>query len=418
MHCGRDAARVAIALLALVAVVAMAVGCNRSDASAAFPPPMVTVSHPLVREVIEWDEYTGHLEAPETSNVQARVSGFIEQALVPEGAIVQKDALLFLIDDRPFRADLDAKKADVDKAQSQADLAQVHLRRFDKVHDSKAISEEDYDTAKANYAQALAVLAAAKAAARVSELNLEWTRVVAPISGRVSRMEVTAGNLVNGGGGGGQATPLTTIVSIDPIYCYVDVDEHSILKYQELARQKKRVSARDARIPVFLQLENETNFPHEGVVDFVDNRLDPGTGTLRARGVFPNPDRALTPGNFARIRVAGSGRYRATLVPDSAIGTDQDLKYVLLAKSDNTVELRPVKLGALFGRLRGVEGISATDRVIINGNQRARPGAPVSVQESQIPDSAYVMTAPGSPTTQALPPTTAPTTQPVKGAAL
>ena len=291
MRCRRDAARVAIALLALVAAAAMAVGCNRSDAAASFPPPAVTVSRPLVREVIEWDEYTGHLEAPETSNVQARVSGFIEQALVPEGAIVQKDALLFLIDDRPFKADLDSKRADVARAQSQADLAQVHLRRFDKVHDTRAISEDDYDTAKANYAQTLAVLAAAKAAARVSELNLEWTRVVAPISGRVSRMEVTAGNLVNGGGGGGaQATLLTTIVSIDPIYCYCDVDEHSILKYQDLARQKKRVSARDARIPVFLQLENETNFPHEGVVDFVDNRLDPGTGTLRARGVFPNSE--------------------------------------------------------------------------------------------------------------------------------
>jgi RND family efflux transporter MFP subunit len=390
-------------------------GCNRTDAAAAPPVPAVTVSRPLVREVIEWDEYTGHLEAPETVNVAARVSGFIEQAPFQEGAIVKKDAVLFVIDDRPFKADLNSKTADVAKAQSQADLALVHLKRFEKVHGTRAISEEDYDTANASYKQALSVLAGAKAAEYVAKLNLEWTRVVAPISGRISRQEVTPGNLINGGVG--QATLLTTIVSIDPIYCYVDVDEHSILKYQELSRQKKRVSARDARIPVFMQLENETTFPHEGVVDFVDNKLDPGTGTLRARGVFPNPD-MLTPGSFARVRVAGSGRYHAMLVPDAAVGTDQDLKYVLVAKADDTVEMRPVKPGALFGRLRAVEGLTADDRVIINGIQRARPGAKVAVHMSQIPDSAYSLTAPGSPTTQSLPQTPPPpTTQAVKGSA-
>lgn len=391
-------------------------GCDRSDAAAPPPPPAVTVSRPLQREVIEWDEYTGHLEAPETANVAARVSGFVEQAAFKEGAIVNKGEVLFVIDDRPFWADVDSKVADVAKAQSQADLAQVHLRRFEKVRQSRAVSEDDYDIAKASYAQAASVLAGAKAAEVVARLNLEWTRVIAPISGRVSRMNITAGNLVNGGNSG-QQTLLTTIVSIDPIYCYVDVDEHSILKYQQLAREKKRVSARDANIPVFLQLENETNFPHEGEVDFVDNRLDPGTGTLRARGVFANPDRSLTPGLFARIRVPGSGRYQATLVPDSAIGTDQDLKYVLLVKPDDMVEMRPVKTGALFGRLRAVEGIRPDDRVIVNGLQRARPGAAVAVQEATIPESAYTMTAPGSPTTRALPAVPPPTSKPADGEA-
>jgi RND family efflux transporter MFP subunit len=385
-------------------------GCDRTDAAPTPPPPAVTVSHPLYREVIEWDEYTGHLEAPETVNVAARVSGFIEEAHFQEGAIVKKDDVLLVIDDRQFKADLNSKVADVAKAQSQSDLALIHLKRFEKVHGSKAISEEDYDTAKASYDQNLSVLAAAKAAAEVSRLNLEWTRVVAPITGRVSRMEVTPGNLINGGVG--QATLLTTIVSIDPMYCYVDVDEHSILKYQELARQKKRISARDARIPVFMQLGNETGFPHEGVVDFVDNKFDPTTGTLRARGVFPNPDKTLTPGSFGRVRVAGSGRYQAILIPDAAVGTDQDLKYALLANADDTVEMRPVKLGALFGRLRAVEGIGVDDRVIINGIQRARPGSKVTVQVSQIPDSAYLLTAPGSPTTRALPATTVPTSGP------
>lgn len=416
MRCRRALCGSAAVFLGLGGVFAgLNGGCDRTNAASAIPPPLVTVSHPLQREVIEWDEYTGHLESPEAVNLLARVSGFIEEAAFQEGAIVRKDQVLFVIDDRPFKADLNSKTADVARAKSQADLALIHLKRIEEVHKTNVVSEEDFDTAKASYAQAEAVLAGAKAAAELSKLNLDWTRVIAPISGRISRKEVTAGNLVTGGVG--QGTLLTTIVSVDPMYCYVDVDEHSILKYQELARLKKRVSARDARIPTFLQLENETGFPHEGVVDFVDNKLDPGTGTLRARGVFPNPDRLLTPGLFGRVRVAGSGRYQATLIPDSAVGTDQDLKFVLLAKTDDTVELRPVKLGALFGRLRAVEGINGDDRVIINGLQRARPGSKVAVQVAQIPDSAFALTAPGSPTTQALPTVSPPATAPAKGAA-
>jgi len=414
MRCRRFLCSGALLATSLTGLAAgLSGGCDRTEAAAQLPPPPVTVSKPLRREVIEWDEYTGHLEAPETANVEARVSGFIEKTDFQEGAIVRKDTVLFMIDDRPFKADYDSKWADVERAQSQADLAKIHLNRFEKVRGSKAISEDDFDIAKASDEQAQAQLASAKAAFRISELNLEWTRVLAPISGRVSRKEVTEGNLVNAGGGGVAGTLLTTIVSIDPIYCYVDVDERSILKYQDLARQKKRVSARDARIPVFLQLENETNFPHEGVVDFVDNRLDTGTGTLRARGVFPNPDGRLTPGSFGRVRVAGSGRYQATLIPDSAVGADQDLRFVMLVGPDDTVVMRPVTLGALFGSLRAVEGIGPDDRVIINGIQRARPGAKVDVHVEQIPDSAYTLTAPGSPTTQALPEMTAPTTQPI-----
>ena len=390
-------------------------GCDRTEAAPVLPPAAVTVSHPLRREVIEWDEYTGHLEAPETVNLQARVSGFVEQAPFQEGAVVQKDAVLYVIDDRPFKADLKSKVADVAKAKSQADLALVHLKRIEEIHRTNSVSEEDYDTAKASYAQAQSAVEAANAAKDVAALNLEWTRVIAPITGRISRKEVTAGNLVIGGGI--QATLLTTIVSIDPVYCYVDVDEHSVLKYAQLSREKKRVSARNARIPVFMQLENEPNFPHEGVVDFVDNKIDPGTGTLRARGVFPNPDGSLLPGSFARIRVAGSGRYQATLVPDSAIGTDQDIRFVLLVNDDDKVDLRPVKLGALFGRLRAVEGLSPDERVIVNGMQRARPGSRVVAQLAPVPDSGYVLTAPGSPTTRELPAVAPPTSAPAKEAA-
>ncbi|HEY2588068.1 MAG TPA: efflux RND transporter periplasmic adaptor subunit [Tepidisphaeraceae bacterium] len=390
-------------------------GCGEGKADAAPPPPVVSVARPLQREVIEWDEYTGHLEAPESVDVVARVSGFVEETPFEEGAVVRKDDLLYVIDARPFKADLDSKLADVAKAQSQEELAEVHLKRFDKVHNTRAISEEDYDTAKAELSQAQSAVAAAKAAAEVSRLNLEWTRVVAPIGGRISRKYITKGNLINGGTG--QVTLLTTIQSLDPIYCYVDVDERSILRYQRLAREKKRVSARDAKIPTFLQLENETYFPHEGVVDFVDNKVDPGTGTLRARGVFPNPDRSLTPGFFGRVRVPGSGRYQALLVPDSAIGTDQDLRFLLTVGPDSTVQLKPVTLGALFGKLRCIDaGIGPNDRVIVNGLQSARPGSKVDPQEVRIPADSLVLTAPGSPTTQALPETRPASTQPERPA--
>ena len=388
-------------------------GCGERDANAAPPPPVVTVAHPLQHEVIEWDEYTGHLEAPESVDLMARVSGFVEQTPFEEGAIVHEGDLLYVIDDRPFKADLDSKRADVARAEAQQALAEVHLRRYDQVRNTRAISELDYDTAKADLSQAQAAVASAKAAAEVARLNLEWTRVVAPITGRISRKYVTRGNLINGGVG--QATLLTTIQSLDPIYHYSDVDERSVLRYQQLRREKKRVSARDAKIPVFLQLENETYFPHEGVVDFVDNKVDPATGTLRARGVFPNPDGSLTPGYFGRVRVPGSGRYQALLVPDSAVGTDQDLRFLLAVGPDSTVQLKPVKLGALFGKLRCIEsGIGPDDRVIINGLQGARPGSKVDPQEATIPAGLLVLTAPGSPTTQALPETRPATTRPDK----
>lgn len=392
-----------LAVLALC-VLGLCTGCDDRSAAAAPPPPAVTVARPMQREVIEWDEYTGYLESPETVNVQARVSGFIEKASFSEGAVVHKGEVLFEIDARPFQADLDSKLADVAKAESQRDLAVVHFKRFEKVHETKAVSEEDFDTAKAQLSQAESAVAAAKAAVEISRLNLEWTHVVAPITGRISNKYVTEGNLVNGGVG--QATLLTTIQSVDPMYCYVDVDEHSILRYQDLAREKKRVSARDAKIPTFMRLENETGFPHEGVVDFVDNRVDTGTGTLRARGVFPNPSGTLTPGFFARVRVPGSGRYEALLVPESSIGTDQDIKYLLVVKPDSVVDERPVKLGTLFGKLRSiVEGIGPTDLVIVNGLQRARPGSKVAATQTEIPADAFVPTAPGSPTTQAMPET-------------
>jgi RND family efflux transporter MFP subunit len=419
-------------LAGVVAVILTVVGCNKPAPPPAPPPPAVTVARPVEREVIEWDDYTGRLEAVEFVEVRARVSGFIEKVHFVEGALVNKGDLLFSIDDALFQAEFNRAQAQVAQAAAQVANAEGELTRATEAATARALSQEEFEKRRYQLEAARATLAAAKAAAEQAHLNLQWTKVTAPITGRTSRAYVTAGNLINGGAG--QATTLTTITSINPIYAYMDVDEQSVLKYQRLAQLNKRESARDHRIPIFMGLANEDGYPHEGVVDFVDNRVDPETGTMRARGVFENPPPGyLTPGLFARLRIPGSGRYRALLVPDVAIGTDQDQRFVLVVNNENTVERRVVKLGSLFGKFRAVEeGLKPDDRVIINGLQRARPGAKVNPQETQIDSGGVQMTAPNSPATQALPatrrlpstravppPATAanPTTAPTTGAA-
>jgi multidrug efflux system membrane fusion protein len=401
--------RVAVAVVLLLLLGAA--GCNRGPAAAAPPPPTVTVNRPLQREVVEWDEYTGHIEAPEYVEVRARVSGQIVDAPFKEGAVVQMGKTLFVLDKRPFKADFDSKQADVMRAQAQLDLANVQLQRTIEQLKSNAVSKSDYDNAVATVKQAQAALDGTQAALESSRLNLEWCDVVAPITGRVSKKIVTPGNLINGGSG--QTTLLTTIESIDPMYCYVDVDERSILKYVQLDREKKRVSARNQPIPTYLQLENETTFSHRGVVDFVDNKVDPSTGTLEARGVFPNPGGYLTPGFFARIRVAGSGRYLALLIPDYAVGTDQNVKFVLIAGPNDVVERRTIKLGALFGELRAVaEGITADDQVLVDGLVTTVPGSKVNPVEKPVPAELFRPMVPsGDEGLAATQPATAPATQ-------
>lgn len=343
----------------------------------------MTVSQPLQREVIDWDEYTGHLQSPETANVAARVSGFIEQAPFKEGALVHKGDLLFLIDDRPFKADLDNRQATVAKDEAQLRLMEVQLRRSEKLIQTRVIAQQDYDTSKANHDQARAQLASDKAAVETSQLNLDWTRVAAPISGRISRMNVTVGNLVNGGAG--QATVLTTIVSIDPMYCYVPVPESAFLRWQALAR-KRHSTVQGDHIPCFIGLENETGFPHKGTIDFFDNSLDTTTGTILVRGVIPNPSGALTQGLFARMRIAGSDPYETLLVPDAAVGAEQTERFLLVVGNDNVVETRPVKLGALFGSLRSIrQGLKPGEWVVVNGLQQAKPATKVAPVKVPIP---------------------------------
>jgi len=380
-------------ILALLTMMGL-FGCGgKPSADQAPPPPDVSVAHPVQKEVVEWDTYTGHLEAPEAVNLAARVSGLIVEMPFVEGSIVKRGDVLAVIDDRPFRADLDSKRADQAKAESALSIANLTFNRLAELRKKvDAVSQQDVDNAKANVDQAQAALAGTKAAVESSRLSLEWCRVLSPIDGRASYKFVTVGNLVNGGAG--QATLLTTIQSVTPVYCYVDVDERSVLKYQHLAEERKLSSARDGDVPCYVQLENETGFPHEGFIDFVDNHVDPTTGTQRVRAVLKNQSGLLTPGFFARLRVPGSGRYRAVLVPDTAIGNDQSQRNVLLVDKDNKVSARPVELGALFGGLRAiVSGISAQDRIVVNGQMYATPGAtvkptdvPIKVDAESFPD--------------------------------
>ena len=387
--------------LIVLALLVSVTSCKRQPPPPP-PPPTVTVARPVHREVIEWDEYTGRLDAVESVEVRARVGGLIMSTPFQEGAIVKKGDLLVEIDARPFQAELDSKIAAEKQAEAQVQLAQITYDHTKELMPAQSASEIEWRQAEANLDQAKAVLAGAKANVNAAELNVEWTRVIAPIDGRISRRYVTPGNVITGGTGTG--TLLTTITSIDPIYCYLDADERSVLRYQKMAREGTRVSARQGRVPCFLQLSNETGFPHEGLIDFADNRMDPNTGTILARGVFPNPQGWLTPGFFARIRVPGSGRYKAWLLPDTAVVTDQGQRLLLVVGPDNKVQSRPVELGALFGDLRAIRrGISAEDRVVIQGQLQARPGTVVAPHEIPVPTDGYVLTSPGAATTQALP---------------
>jgi len=364
----------------------------------------VTVARPISREVIDWDEYTGYLAPVEIVDLRARVGGFVEKAEFQEGQAVEEGQVLFEIDPKPYQAELDKAVAQVGQAEAQAENAATEFTRIERLRAGGGGSEKEYQDAKYNKMSAAAAVAAAKANAETARLNLDWTKVTAPIKGRISRKYVTPGNLITGGTAAG--TLLTTITKTDPIYCYVDADERSVLKYQKLAQEKKRVSARDARIPAFLQLANETSYPHEGVIDFVDTHVDPATGTLRARGVFDNKDNLLLPGFFARLRIPGSGRYRALLVPDSAIDTNQSIKQLHVLTADDKVMIKPVKPGTLFGEFRVIEeGLNGDERVVINGLQRAIPNTKVNPKEEVLDISSVRVTAPGSAATQALPST-------------
>jgi multidrug efflux system membrane fusion protein len=358
-------------------VVALLLAACKPPAPPPPPPPAVTAAPAIGRSVNEWDEFTGRIEAVGYVEVRPRVSGFIEKVAFIEGKEVKQGEVLFVIDQREYKDALDRAEAELTRARTQAALAKSESERAEPLVKENAISREEYDARVSGSAEANAGIQAAEAAVRTAKLNLDWTLVRAPISGRVSRAEVTRGNVVQGGAA--SATLLTTIVSLDPVYVYFEGDEQAYLRYNQLAREGLRQSSRNVRNPVRMGLANEAGFPHTGYVDFVDNQLNPNTGTIRARAVFSNKDRFFTPGLFARIQLLGSGKFDAVLVQDGAIGTDQDRKFVYVLKPDSTVEYRDIELGRIVDGLRVIKkGVVPGDNVVINGLQRIRPGIKVN----------------------------------------
>jgi membrane fusion protein, multidrug efflux system len=340
------------------------------------------VSHPLQKSITEWDEYTGRFTPLETVEIRARVSGFIDSVHFHEGQIVKKDDLLFVIDQRPYQIAVELAKADIQRAQAKLDIATDDVNRATPLVQSKTLTEREFDTRQSVQRDAAGQLASANAALKQAQLNLEWTEVRAPIAGRISDKRVDAGNLISGGQTG--ATLLSVIVSIDPIHFVFDGSETDFLHYLRLAAVGMRPSSRDAPNPVAVRLADETDFTHMGRMDFVDNAINPKTGTIRGRAIFDNKDGFLTPGFFGRLRLFG-GTHDALLIPDGAIASDQASKIVFTVAEDGTVGTKRVELGPIIDGLRVVRsGLAPTDRIVIDGLPRARPGQKVTAEDGTI----------------------------------
>jgi RND family efflux transporter MFP subunit len=385
------------------------------------------VSPPVERTVTDSAEFTGRLLAVDSVEVRARVDGYLDSVHFKAGALIKKGDVLFVIDQRPFVRELNRAKAQVEQAQAQHQLALTQIesaeaakakadadlenkrrraQRAEKLLLKQAMSQEEFDSrgteltlseadvrgaaagissAKAAVVSAMAAESSARAALALAELNLEYTTVTAPVSGRISRNLVSAGNLVQAGQIGG-GTLLTTIVSVDPIYVYFDVDERTVLRVKQLIREGKAGTPDEVEIPVWLGLADEEGNPHRGAVNFIDNQVNPKTGTLKVRGAFPNEDESLVPGYFARVRVPIGIPHKSLLVSERAIDTDQGQKVVYVVDGDYRVVSRPVRLGAMHDALREItEGLEPGERVIVNGLQRVRPGATVEAKAVDMP---------------------------------
>jgi RND family efflux transporter MFP subunit len=352
--------------------------------SAAGGPPPVTVSTPLQREIVEWDEFTGQFAAVEYVELRARVSGYLEQINFQDGQIVKKGDLLFVIDPRPFEIALASAQATLAQASARLELANRQLARAGTLRERDFVAASVYDERTQDLRAASGAVEGARAAVRAAELDLEFTRVTAPVGGRVSQHAVSVGNLVSGGAGG-VTTLLTSIVSVDPIRLTFDMSESDFLAYQRAVADGKLKSTRDKGVEVEARLMDETRWSLKGTLDFVDNQVDRTAGTIRVRAIFPNPGLLATPGQFGRLRLPASDLYQAILIPDSAVVTDQSRKIVMTVQEDGTVEPRIIRPGPTFEGLRIVRsGLKPDDRVIINGLVRARPGAKVTPQPGKI----------------------------------
>ncbi|MDG3006135.1 efflux RND transporter periplasmic adaptor subunit [Paludisphaera mucosa] len=418
-------------------LLALAAGCRREGLPPAAPAAKVVATSPVRKPIVEWDEYVGRIDPIESVEVRARVSGHLESTHFEEGQIVQKGDLLCILDQRPFRLAVEQAEADlaravarseeaeaqrvqadaeVESAESQRELSVLMLGRARRLVAKNALAQEELDIretsfkqtsadrdvkkarvalAKAAVTTAAADMRAAQSQLATARLNLSYTEVRAPVTGRVSRRVVTDGNLISGGTD--QATLLTTIVSLDPIHCYFDADEQSFLKYMRLVEAGKLTDLRHSKLPVFVGLADESKrFPHQGHLDFLDNRMDRKTATMRGRAILPNPDLSLTPGLFAKVRIPGSGRHDAVLIPDSAIATDQSEKFVYVVDEGNTIHRQKVDIGRRVQGLRIVrEGLAGPEKILLRGLQRVKPGSLVDatfeetlVVDDGLPDDA------------------------------
>ncbi|MFC0116516.1 efflux RND transporter periplasmic adaptor subunit [Pseudoalteromonas xiamenensis] len=352
-----------------------------SDVSSSEPAPraapQVSVAQVINEKISDWDEFTGRLEAPEHVALRPRVSGYISRVTFAEGAMVEEGETLFVIDQAPFKAEVARLEAELVQANSRLQLAKTEFARASKLRQSAAIAEEEVDKRKAQVQQMEGLVKSVQSSLQLALLDLQYTEVKAPISGRVSRALITRGNFVNAG-----QSLLTTLVSSDRVYAYFDADEQTFLEYMRFAKANSQQEVREVAHPVFMQLAGEDEFTHAGVVDFMDNQIDPTTGTIRARAVFKNQDGSFLPGMFARIKLSGGESYNGVLIEDKAIGTDLNHKFVLVLDESNTVQYRAVELGNKIAGLRVIKsGLTGSEQIVVNGLQRVRPGTPVSPQQ-------------------------------------
>ncbi|QKJ87177.1 Efflux transporter periplasmic adaptor subunit [Paramixta manurensis] len=367
-------------LLGTALLIALLAGCDNGVAQNAAPPaPAVSAADVVVKPISQWDSFNGRIEAVESVQLRPRVSGYIDRVNYTDGQEVKKGQVLFTIDDRTYRAALEQAQAELARAKTQASLARSEASRTDKLVNTNVVSREEWEQRRSSATQAQADMLAAQAAVDAAQLNLDFTKVTAPIDGRASRALITTGNLVTAGD---SASVLTTLVSQNTVYVYFDVDEATYLHYQSLARSGQGPSTNHTSLPVEIGLVGEEGYPHPGKVDFLDNQLTPGTGTIRMRAVLDNAQRQFTPGLFARVRLPGSAEFSAMLIDDKAVLTDQDRKYVYIVDKEGKAQRRDITPGRLASGLRIVQqGLNPGDKVIIDGLQKVfMPGMPVNAK--------------------------------------
>ena len=389
MNKGSFSAWRASVALAVAVLAALAGGCDQDQSQAsqqkvAPPEVAVSVSKPMKRDVVEWDEYTGRFDAVETVEIRARVSGYLGEVRFKDGQMVNQNDVLFVIDQRPFERALEQAKAELFAATTKIENANLDVARGQPLIERKVISDKSFDDRMSLLRDAQAAAKVAEAKVKSAELDLSFATITAPISGRISRSIITAGNWISAGSVAG-ATLLTNIVTQDPIHIYFDVNENNYIKYKRLSERGAAAGAADLGALVEVALPDERGFPHKGRLDFLDNRLDEGTGTLRARAILPNKSGLFSPGLFGRVRVTGTPSYSALLLPDESIGTDQTQKFIFIVSADDTVARRNVTLGPIVDGLRVVRGgLKADDWVVTRGLQRVRPGLKVQPKRTEL----------------------------------